>query len=138
MSRQSGLPSLPEIIMGESEYEKLSELAEAAVRRSPEVATSLLLELERATVVEMQKLPPDVVRLGSKLTYRADDGQAQQVCLVLPAEADISAGKVSVLTPIGTALIGLSAGQSITWAGRDGQPHRLEVLAVEQPAPSEA
>lgn len=138
MSRQSGASSLPDIIMGESEYEKLSELAEAAVRRAPEVANALLLELERATVVDALKLPPDVVRLGSRVTYRPDGGEEQRVSLVLPAAADISAGKVSVLTPIGTALIGLSAGQTISWAGRDGQPHRLQVLAVEQPAPSEA
>src|SRR3546814_20876321 len=86
----------------------------------------------------MRQIPPDVVRLGSKVTYKRDGAEPQEVSLVLPAAADISAGKVSVLTPIGTALIGLSTGQTITWAARDGQLHRLQVLAVEQPAAPEA
>src|SRR3546814_6383653 len=85
----------------------------------------------------MRQIPPDVVRLGSKVTYKRDGAEPQEVSLVLPAAADISAGKVSVLTPIGTALIGLSTGQTLTWAARDGQLHRLQVLAVEQPAAAE-
>src|SRR3546814_8881291 len=65
MSRPNGATSLPEIIMGESEYDRLLELAAAAGRRAPETAAPLLQELERATVVEMRQIPPDVVRLGS-------------------------------------------------------------------------
>ena len=54
-----------------------------------------------------------------------------RVTLVYPADANIDAGKISVLTPIGTALIGLSVGQSIGWSARDGRSHRLAVLSVE-------
>jgi regulator of nucleoside diphosphate kinase len=50
---------------------------------------------------------------------------------VLPPEADISAGRISVLTPIGAALIGLSPGQSIDWETRDGRVGRLTVESVE-------
>ncbi len=52
--------------------------------------------------------------------------------LVFPGEADIAKGKISVLTPIGAALIGLSASQSIDWTSRDGRIHRLTVESVEQ------
>lgn len=51
--------------------------------------------------------------------------------LVLPGEADIAAGKVSVMTPIGIALIGLSAGRSMNWTARDGRIHKLTVVSVE-------
>src|SRR3546814_8013663 len=89
MSRPNGATSLPEIIMGESEYDRLLELAAAAGRRAPETAAPLLQELERATVVEMRQIPPDVVRLGSKVTYKRDGAEPQEVSLVLPAAADI-------------------------------------------------
>ena len=61
-----------------------------------------------------------------------------RVTLVFPGEADIAQGKISILTPIGAALIGLSAGQSIDWTARDGRIHRLKVESVEAPLqPSE-
>jgi regulator of nucleoside diphosphate kinase len=60
------------------------------------------------------------------------------VTLVLPGGADIAEGKVSVLTPIGAALIGLSTGQSIDWTARDGRTHRLTVEHVEKLGPRPA
>src|SRR3546814_13686158 len=105
MSRPNGATSLPEIIMGESEYDRLLELAAAPGRRAPETAAPLLQELERATVVEMRQIPPAVVRLGFKVTYKSDGAEPQEVSLPLPAAADISGGTVSRLTPRGTALI---------------------------------
>jgi regulator of nucleoside diphosphate kinase len=71
--------------------------------------------------------------MGSTVTFKPDTGDAKTVTLVFPGEADISEGKVSILTPIGTALIGLSAGQSIMWTARDGRRHELSVLAVNRP-----
>jgi regulator of nucleoside diphosphate kinase len=54
------------------------------------------------------------------------------VTIVLPADANIAAGRVSVLTPIGAALIGLKAGASIGWETREGEERRLSVLAVRR------
>src|SRR3546814_15252425 len=106
MSRPNGATSLPEIIMGESEYDRLLELAAAAGRRAPETAAPLLQELERATVVEMRQIPPDVVRLGPKVTYKRDGSEPQEVSLVLPAAADLPAAQVPVLTPTRPPLLG--------------------------------
>jgi regulator of nucleoside diphosphate kinase len=53
--------------------------------------------------------------------------------LVLPENADINAGKISVLTPVGAALIGLSPGQAMEWSGNDGKECLLTVLAVSRP-----
>ena len=63
----------------------------------------------------------DVVRMGSTLRYVTDSGEDRTVTLVFPAEADIAAGKISILTPIGAALLGLSEGQSIHWQTRNGE-----------------
>jgi regulator of nucleoside diphosphate kinase len=65
------------------------------------------------------------------LRFTTDAGEDRTVTLVFPGRADIAEGKVSVLTPIGVALIGLAVGQSIDWTARDGRTHRLTVRDVE-------
>ena len=71
--------------------------------KKPELAEELLGELARARIASGAELPADTVQMGSTLTYEAD-GQRRRVTLVYPQEADIAAGRISVLTPIGTAL----------------------------------
>lgn len=124
----------PKIIVGEIDHERLTGLATTALERVPEVAEELLAEMDRAKVVAPGKLPADVVRMGSFVTFDSDSAQHRRVQLVYPGEADIEQGRISVLTPIGAALIGLSAGQSIAWTARDGKKHVLTVTAVEQSA----
>ena len=123
----------PEIIVSDVEVEKLLGIANAALERNPEIAEDLIAELERATVLAESQFPKTIVRMGSEVEFETDDGRLRRrVTLVFPAEADISRGRISVLTPIGTALIGLSSGQSIKWLTRDGREQMLTVLAVEQ------
>lgn len=124
---RSGRP--PAIVMSREDHARLSGLATAALDRLPEVADVLLGELDRARLVA--NLPPAAVRMGSQVTFEAD-GTTRTVTLVYPGEADIAAGRISVMTPVGTALIGLSQGQSITWTARDGQVHALTVVSVRQ------
>ncbi|WP_100959597.1 nucleoside diphosphate kinase regulator [Bosea sp. FBZP-16] len=124
----------PKIIVGEIDHERLTGLATTALDRIPEVAEELLAEMDRAKVVAPAKLPADVVRMGSFVTFDSDSAQHRRVQLVYPGEADIEQGRISVLTPIGAALIGLAADQSIAWTARDGKKHVLTVTAVEQPA----
>lgn len=125
----------PEILVSDVESDKLLSLANGALARAPELAEDLIEEIERATVVADSELPTSVVRMGSEVAFETDDGRRRRrVTLVYPGEADIAQDRISVLTPIGTALIGLSAGQSITWVTRDGREQLLTVLAVEKPA----
>jgi regulator of nucleoside diphosphate kinase len=123
----------PAITIAVSDYERLARLAESHASRLPEVADELMAELERARVVPDERLSANVVRMGSKIRFTRDLGENRQVTLVFPGDADIAQGKVSILTPIGAALIGLSKGQSIDWTARDGRVHRLTVAAVEAP-----
>ncbi|WP_095085650.1 nucleoside diphosphate kinase regulator [Mesorhizobium sophorae] len=125
----------PNIRISQSDHARLSALASTVAARNPEASDELLAELERARIVADGSVSAGVVQMGSTVTFKPDTGDAKTVTLVFPGDADISEGKVSILTPIGTALIGLSAEQSITWAARDGRRHELSVLAVSQPAP---
>jgi regulator of nucleoside diphosphate kinase len=120
---------MPSIVIGETDHERLNNVAVAAADRFPEISDGLLLELERARVVADVSVPVNVVRMGSTVEYKTDTG-ARRVTLVFPRDADISEGKISILTPIGTALLGLAAGQTIGWTARDDRRHRLTVLAV--------
>lgn len=121
----------PAITIGEANHAALTRLAETHAEANPAVADVLFAELDRARIVPEQQLRDDVVRMGSTLRYSTETGEARTVTLVYPAQADIEAGKISILTPIGAALIGLSAGQSIEWEARDGRTHRLTVERVE-------
>lgn len=124
----------PAITVTRTDSERLWRLAESFADRNPVVAEELLSELDRAKIVDDGRIPPDVVRMGSVLRYTSDLGEDRRVTLVFPGKADIAEGKVSILTPIGVALIGLSARQSIDWTARDGRLHRLTVESVEAPA----
>lgn len=121
----------PRIVIRAGDAERLATLANALVDSKPELADELLGELARARTTA--KVPENSVQMGSTLTYEAD-GRQRRVTLVYPDQADIDAGRVSVLTPVGAALIGLTEGQSIDWTARDGRVHRLKVVAVETPA----
>ncbi|MCA1439940.1 nucleoside diphosphate kinase regulator [Ensifer sp. IC4062] len=134
MKKHIQTPRKPSIVIGETDHQRLNKLALAAADRLPEIADGLLLELERARVVSDSSVPGDVVRMGSTVEYETDTGDRRTVTLVFPIDADISEGKISILTPIGTALVGVSVGRSIMWTARDGRLHRLSVISVGEPA----
>jgi regulator of nucleoside diphosphate kinase len=123
----------PQIVLARDEHRLLTVLALSGTEHSPEESDSLLYELERASVVADGAVPLDVVRMGSVVFYRTTSGDHRSVQLVFPKDADIEAGKISIMTPVGIALIGLRTGQSITWLTRDGRKEVLTVLGVIQP-----
>jgi regulator of nucleoside diphosphate kinase len=121
----------PRITISSTDHEVLTKIANGLMDTRPVLAEALLGELERARVVRANAVPERSVQMGSVVEYTTADGKARRVQLVYPAEADIAAGRISVLTPVGTALLGLSVGQSIDWVGNDGKQHVLNVIAVE-------
>ncbi|MBB4183578.1 regulator of nucleoside diphosphate kinase [Sinorhizobium terangae] len=129
MADKATRTKLPPIIINAEDHARLTALASSVLDRIPDVAEALLSELERARVATYD-LPMDSVQMGSIVAFDADNGFAKEVTLVYPGEADIEAGKISVLTPIGAALIGLSVGQSIDWLDRAGKAHRMTIRSV--------
>lgn len=128
---------VPRLVVSASDHHRLTGIAQSLVDRAPELAEDLLGELDRATVVPAEAVPPDVVRMGSTVVFKPDGGPERRVTLVFPVNADIAEGRISILTPVGVALIGLTPGQSISWTARDGTDHRLVVVSVEPPAGAE-
>ena len=122
----------PGLIIAADQYEELQSLARQAMYRLPDVAHQLLEEVERAEIRRPDEVPSTVVAIGSQVTFRTESsGREQTVRLVYPREANIDARRVSVLTPIGAALIGLNEGESIDWESRDGMVRRLTVTRVQ-------
>lgn len=88
-------------------------------------------ELERADIVEAHDVPSDVVTMNSRVVFEdAATGKTTEVTIVFPQDADLGHGRVSVLAPVGTALLGLAEGDSIVWPFPDGSSRCLRVVAV--------
>ncbi len=113
-------------IVSSSDYARLRQYA---------LNDELAEELDRAIVVHKEQVPEDVVTMHARCIYFDERlGTQREIELVYPYEADLATGKVSVLTPVGSALIGLRVGQEIAWDFPDGSVRRLKVAGVTQAA----
>lgn len=118
------------LLISKSDYEKLALLIQQ-VRTN--TADLLQLELDRAHVVDSDSALSDVVSMNSTVEYRElDTGKINTVTLVYPESADIQSHRISVLAPIGAALIGLRVGQSISWPLPHGKEKTIEVVKVSK------
>lgn len=91
----------------------------------------LVRELMRATIVEESMIPADIVTMGSRVEYREEGRNSSQVVtLAYPGERELFDDAISVLTPIGAALLGLAAGQSICFAGSNDRPITIKIMRV--------
>jgi regulator of nucleoside diphosphate kinase len=124
----------PPIHLLDSESDLVGSLALQAEHNQPVVAAMLLAEIERAELHDAKSLPDNVVTLGSEVDFIDEKThQLRTVRLVMPAEANIALGQISILTPVGAGLYGLMAGQSIDWPDLEGRDRRIRILAVKQP-----
>ena len=128
----------PRIVIADTTLARVEAMVDGAMRNNPALAERLLDELSRAKVVPAKKLPANVVSIGNTVTYRNETtGQEQTVALVFPEDADIARGKVSVMTPIGTALLGLAEGAAFYWETRANQRRMLTVTHVGPAQPED-
>ena len=122
---------LPPIIVTEDEARRLNALASSSAVLFPRVSHFLAQEMERASVVADVSDLRGVVHMGSQVRYCNDNtGEVRDVVLVYPHEADITLKRVSVLTPVGAALIGLSVGQTMEFQTPGHNKRSLTVLGV--------
>ena len=98
-------------------------------------AAELEAELKKATLVSPDKLPRDVVRLNSQVTIKDEAAnKVLELMVVTPEKADIKQRKISILSPIGTALIGYKKGNKISWQVPAGKK-TFTILNVSYPMP---
>ena len=130
-------PALPAILLSRADFDALDRLVGDLPGAGP--AGLLQQELDRAEVLDDADMPKDVVGLNRWLHY-ADDRhpEVRRVQLVLPREADIDAGRVSILSHVGAGLIGLKEGQSILWPDPSGDTRKLTPILIEDEDPIEA
>ena len=127
-------PALPGILLSRADFDALDRLVGDLPGTGP--AGLLQQELDRAEVREPADIPRDVVGLNRWLHY-ADDRhpEVRRVQLVLPREADIDAGRVSILSHVGAGLIGLKEGESINWPDPSGETRKLTAVLIEDEDP---
>jgi regulator of nucleoside diphosphate kinase len=128
----------PDTIVSEADGRSLTRLAADAVGQPPDLGEELLAEIERARILPEAAVPLGVVKMGSIVEFCQEGGRTRRVELVYPGQADIAANRISILTPIGTALLGLQEGQSMEWKARDGRTCRLNVISVRGAAGTES
>ncbi|MEI9431196.1 nucleoside diphosphate kinase regulator [Mesorhizobium sp. Cs1299R1N3] len=133
MQHATGLRPSAQILISDTDHDRLTGLARTVLDRAPETAEELLAELDRAVITEAEAMPTDVVRMGSTVTVRGESGDIKHITLVYPGDADIAENRISVLTPMGTALVGASIGQVVCWSGRGGRKLSVIVEAVDTP-----
>lgn len=127
---------LPEILIQAEILERLETLVNTASKSYPETVIEYLeRELDRATVMDAGNIStPQAVTMYSIVTFMDEATQEERkAMLVYPHEADIRHNKLSVLSPIGAALIGMLEGKSISWYTPGGQKRVLKVLHVQNP-----
>ena len=124
--------TLPKIVVSRSDHDLLERLVDAgAGGRDVELADRLGSELARAEVVD--EVPAGVVSMNAAVEYEdLATGERHEVRLVFPRDADPARGKVSVLAPIGCALLGLAVGQRIEWPLPGGKTRTIRVVAVRR------
>ncbi|MBN1428578.1 MAG: nucleoside diphosphate kinase regulator [Anaerolineae bacterium] len=121
------------IYITEYDLKRLRDLIEVAKRATPRgnaYLDSLDAELSRGKVVAPTEIPPDVITLNSQVHLVDMDTQEDMVyTLVVPDQADIAQSKISILAPIGTAMLGYRVGDTFEWKVPDGT-RRLQVKAI--------
>lgn len=120
------------VLLGHRDHDRIQTLLQ-----NTRLDESRLLydELDAATVVPDHLLPGDVVRMNSQVTFvDLDTLQETTLALVYPHEARNAPGSISILAPIGAALIGLRVGECIEWPLPNGRQRSIRVVAVGEPA----
>src|SRR5262249_25803442 len=107
------------IFVTEPDMKRLNHLLESAERISSKDLDYLRMlkgELQRAEIVAPDEIPADVVTMNSRVRVKdLNSGRESVYVLVFPRDADVAQGRISILAPIGTAIIGYRVGDVITW-----------------------
>jgi regulator of nucleoside diphosphate kinase len=130
MKQTSIEKALPDLVLSSLDLDRLDQLLSRLPAKDP-ARLSLERELDRGAVVEPENMPADVVTMNSRVRLRLlKTGDESCLTLVYPKDLDASGDKVSVLAPVGSALLGLSEGDEIHWSMPDGEIQSIQVLQL--------
>lgn len=119
------------ITLSRLDVERIEKLLEAPALRDSPAAERLHGEIDRANIVEPEDMPINVVSMNSAADCVDESNDKHYaLTLVYPKDANADKGMVSILAPVGSALLGLKVGQSIDWPGQGGRTLRLKVTAI--------
>ncbi|MBD8635522.1 MULTISPECIES: nucleoside diphosphate kinase regulator [unclassified Stenotrophomonas] len=134
MTTASGLP--PSITVSSHDLARLEALLDSPAASALPTAAALSEELTRANVLPSAEMPEGIVMMHSRVECEDEtSGDTHVLTLVYPREANVDEHKVSVLAPVGTALLGLAIGQRIEWDAPGGRKLKLRVTAVHNDKP---
>ena len=121
----------PQIVLTSQDLERLETLLESLPPSSVPGSAELLAELERAEIVEPEQIPPSVVTMNSTVRFSMDSSGAEFcLTLVYPKDVDGTGEKISVLAPVGSALLGLSTGDEIEWPKPGGGTIKVRIKEI--------
>lgn len=120
----------PPLIISSFDLERIEQLLASNAYRNLPGIDALQNELGRATVVAPEEIPPGVITMNSAVRFVDEISNTEYgMTLAYPAPSN-PPDAVSILAPVGSALLGLSVGQSISWQGPGGRPLKLRILDV--------
>lgn len=123
------MTSLPRIVLSRFDQERLEKLL-ASVGARPDL-DALRAEIDRAEIVEPEAIPPNRVTMNSRVRFVDEESKKEhEITLVFPGHAKVEENRISVLAPVGSALLGLSVGDTIEWPLPNARSRRLRVVAI--------
>ncbi len=125
------MSELPSITVSSLDLERLEALLEGVRSSSNPEIEGLRSELQRANIVDPREVPPTVVTMNSKVRFVVEDTDREfELTLCYPRDLDGRPDKVSILAPIGSALLGLAVGQRIEWPLPGGKLAHVRIVDV--------
>lgn len=116
------------ILITERDYLRIRHILST---QNSEDFENLEIEIERAKIIEENEIPEDLVRMNATVRFiTLQDEKEMKLTLVFPEDANFSKGKISILAPLGSALIGLRVNQEINWMFPDGKTKTIKILEV--------
>ena len=124
----------PNIVITKRDADRIDSLLENLCGKNFPGKAQLEAELNRASIVNSEDIPPNVVTMNSTVVFQTGDGKQFSLKLVYPKDTDGSTEKLSILAPIGSAILGLKEGDSISWPVHGGTSMDVQIIRVaDQP-----
>lgn len=122
----------PDIIISEVDYTRIDNLLQSSIGVPANIKAALQTELERADLVSPQEIPADVVTMNSRVKFSViSTGATFTLKLVYPKDMDDSGDNISILAPVGSAMLGLKEGDEIEWPDGKGGMLQVRIESIE-------